>query len=70
MAEKILIIDDDLETLRLIGLMLQRQGYKIIAANNGEQGIQLAKKERPDLIVLDVMMPDMDGFAVTNSIPN
>ncbi len=68
MAEKILIIDDDLETLRLIGLMLQRQGYKIIAANNGQQGIQLAKKEHPDLIVLDVMMPDMDGFAVTNSI--
>jgi pilus assembly protein CpaE len=70
MAEKILIIDDDLETLRLIGLMLQRQGFKIVAANNGTQGINLAKKERPDLIVLDVMMPDMDGFAVTNSIRN
>ncbi len=68
MAEKILIIDDDLETLRLVGLMLQRQGYKVIAANNGKEGMGLASKERPDLIVLDVMMPDMDGFAVTNSI--
>lgn len=68
MAEKILIIDDDLETLRLVGLMLQRQGYKVVAANNGAQGMSLARKEKPDLIVLDVMMPDMDGFAVTNSI--
>ena len=68
MAEKILIIDDDLETLRLVGLMLQRQGYKVVAANNGKEGMGLARKEKPDLIVLDVMMPDMDGFAVTNSI--
>jgi pilus assembly protein CpaE len=65
MAEKILIVDDDLETLRLVGLMLQRQGYQIVAANNGNQGIAVAKKEKPDLIVLDVMMPDMDGYSVT-----
>ncbi|MHB8134051.1 MAG: response regulator [Anaerolineaceae bacterium] len=68
MKDKILIIDDDLETLRLVGLMLQRQGYEIISANNGESGIHLAKKERPNLIVLDVMMPDMDGFSVTKQM--
>jgi pilus assembly protein CpaE len=68
MKEKILIIDDDLETLRLVGLMLQRQGYEIISANNGESGIHLAKKEQPDLIVLDVMMPGLDGFNVTKQM--
>ncbi len=68
MSEKILIVDDDLETLRLVGLMLQRQGYQIVAANNGSQGINLAKNEKPDLIVLDVMMPDMDGYSVTREL--
>lgn len=65
MSEKILIVDDDVETLRLVGLMLQRQGYKILAANNGAQGISMARTETPDLIILDVMMPDMDGYQVT-----
>jgi pilus assembly protein CpaE len=65
MSEKILIVDDDVETLRLVGLMLQRQGYKILAANNGAQGISMARAETPDLIILDVMMPDMDGYQVT-----
>ena len=64
MTEKILIIDDDLDTLRLVGLMLQKQGYDIVAANNGEQGLLKAAEEIPDLILLDVMMPDMDGYEV------
>ena len=68
MAEKILIVDDDVETLRLVGLMLQRQGYEIVAADSGSQAITMARKELPDLIVLDVMMPDMDGFQVTQSL--
>jgi pilus assembly protein CpaE len=68
MAEKILIVDDDLETLRLVGLMLQRQGYQIIAANNGTQGLTMARIETPDLIILDVMMPDMDGYQVTRQL--
>lgn len=59
---KILIVDDDLETLRLVGLMLQRQGYEISAANSGSQALNLAKTESPDLIVLDIMMPEMDGL--------
>jgi CheY-like chemotaxis protein/MinD-like ATPase involved in chromosome partitioning or flagellar assembly len=68
MAAKILVVDDDLETLRLVGLMLQRQGFEIAAANNGLQAITIAKKEHPDLIVLDIMMPDMDGYEVTRQI--
>ena len=68
MAERILIIDDDVDTLRLVGLMLQRQGYQISAASNGSQGLSKAFEERPDLILLDVMMPDMDGFEVTRRL--
>lgn len=68
MAEKILIVDDDVETLRLVGLMLQRQGYEILAASNGTQAISMAKNDLPDLIVLDVMMPDMDGYQVTHEL--
>jgi DNA-binding response OmpR family regulator len=68
MAEKILIVDDDLDTLRLVGLMLQRQGYQIAAASNGSQSISMAQADKPDLILLDVMMPDMDGYEVTRQL--
>jgi CheY-like chemotaxis protein/MinD-like ATPase involved in chromosome partitioning or flagellar assembly len=68
MSAKLLIVDDDLETLRLVGLMLQRQGFQIVAANNGTQAITLAQKEQPDMILLDVMMPDMDGYEVTRRL--
>jgi len=68
MAEKILIIDDDVDTLKLVGMMLQKQGYRIIASANGEQGLMQAEAENPDLILLDVMMPDMDGFEVARRL--
>jgi pilus assembly protein CpaE len=68
MTEKILIVDDDVETLRLVGLMLQRQGYEIAAASNGTQALSMAQSENPDLIVLDIMMPDMDGYQVTQAL--
>lgn len=68
MAQKILIVDDDLETLRLVGLMLQRQGFEIVAANNGTQAMGIARNEKPDLIVLDIMMPDLDGYEVTQQL--
>ncbi len=64
MAEKILVVDDDVDSLKLIGLMLQRQGYEVIAANAGQPALQKAYSEKPDLIILDVMMPDMDGYEV------
>jgi DNA-binding response OmpR family regulator len=68
MAEKILIVDDDIDTLRLVGLMLQRQGYEISAASNGIQALAMAQRERPDLILLDLMMPDIDGVEVTRRL--
>lgn len=68
MAERILIVDDDMDTLRLVGLMLERQGYEVIAANNGNQAVMLAVSEQPDMILLDIMMPDMDGYEVTNQV--
>jgi CheY-like chemotaxis protein len=68
MPEKILIVDDDLETLRLVGLILERASYQIVAASNGPQALTLAHSERPNLIILDVMMPEMDGYQVMKSI--
>ncbi len=68
MTEKILIIDDDVDTLKLVGLMLERHGYEIIVASNGTLGIERAKEETPQLILLDIMMPDMDGYEVTHRL--
>jgi pilus assembly protein CpaE len=68
MPEKILIVDDDLDTLRLVGLMLQHQGYQIVAASGGTQAITLAQSEKPDLILLDIMMPEMDGYEVARNL--
>jgi Response regulators consisting of a CheY-like receiver domain and a winged-helix DNA-binding domain len=68
MADKILIIDDDVDTLKLVGLMLQKQGYQIVAANNGERGLTQAEVEKPDLILLDIMMPEMDGYEVAKRL--
>lgn len=64
MSERILIVDDDIDSLKLIGLMLQRQGYEVVAANAGAQALSKAAADHPDLIILDVMMPDMDGYEV------
>ena len=64
MAEKILITDDDVDSLRLIGIMLQRQGYQVIVASTGNQALAKATSEVPDLIILDIMMPDMNGYEV------
>jgi DNA-binding response OmpR family regulator len=64
MSEKILIVDDDLESLKLISLMLQRRGYEVTAAQSGEQALSKIENENPNLIILDVMMPDIDGYEV------
>ncbi len=68
MAEKILVVDDDLDTLRLVGLMLERQGYQIVASSTGRQALELANSEHPDLILLDLMMPDIDGVEVARQL--
>ena len=68
MAEKILIIDDDLDTLRLVSLMLQRQGYQIASATNGQEGLAKAATEDPDLILLDIAMPIIDGHEMLKQL--
>jgi CheY-like chemotaxis protein/MinD-like ATPase involved in chromosome partitioning or flagellar assembly len=64
MAEKILIVDDDVDSLKLIGLMLKKHGYEVIGAASGAQALARAEQENPDLVILDVMMPDIDGLEV------
>ena len=70
MPSKILIVDDDTDSLKLIGLMLQRQGYEVATAASGTQALQAAVSQNPDLIILDVMMPDMDGYTVCRNLRN
>ncbi|MCJ7548570.1 MAG: response regulator [Anaerolineae bacterium] len=65
---RILIVDDDADALRLVGLMLERQGFEIVAATNGQQAVQKAIETQPHLIILDVMMPDMDGYEVATRL--
>ena len=64
MAQKLLIVDDEADTLRLVSLMLERQGYEILTAKDGKTALEIVAANKPDLILLDVMMPDMDGFEV------
>ncbi len=64
----ILIIDDDLAALRLISLMLERKGYNIQAASSGTQGLASAIETQPDLIILDIMMPQMNGYEVAKEL--
>jgi len=68
MGEKILIVDDDLDTLRLVGLMLQHQGYRIVAASSGIQAIAITQGDKPDMVLLDIMMPEMDGYEVAQKL--
>jgi pilus assembly protein CpaE len=68
MAEKILIVDDDPQTVKYLAIFLKRQGYETLEALDGMTALKLAHEQRPDLIVLDVMMPGMDGFEVARSL--
>ena len=63
-AKKILIVDDELDTLLVLEKQLTTAGYDVIAAENGQQALLMTKSEQPDLIVLDIQMPDMDGGEV------
>ena len=65
---RILIVDDELDMLELIGSFLKRQGFHIITASNGMDALRQLEKEPVDLVVLDIMMPDMDGFEVCQRI--
>ena len=68
MANKVLIVDDDVVLLRFMTEFLEGEAYEVIKANNGAEALRLAYREHPDIIVLDIMMPGMDGFQVTKRI--
>jgi len=65
---KILLVDDEPDILEIVGYNLSKEGYKVITASNGLKGVKKAKKEKPNLIILDVMMPEMDGIEACEQI--
>ncbi|MBI2263772.1 MAG: response regulator [Armatimonadetes bacterium] len=68
MNPKVLIIEDSNIMSRLWEMTFENEGFKVLVANSGKDGIQVAKKEHPGLILLDLMMPELDGFGVFESI--
>ncbi|HJX34253.1 MAG TPA: response regulator [Desulfatiglandales bacterium] len=66
--KKILVVDDEEDILELIRYNLAREGYKILCASSGEEGLKAVKSEKPDLIVLDLMLPGIDGLDVTRHL--
>jgi len=68
MTKKILLIDDDPKITRLIESRLKANGYDVISSKDGKAGIEKAKKESPDLILLDIMMPEIDGYGVIEKL--
>lgn len=67
---KILCVDDDPEFLRILGKMLEERGYEVYLAESGKDALELLKEISPDLILLDVMMPELDGWETLNEIRN
>lgn len=65
---KILVIDDDPKAVELLAAILEPEGFQILRAHDGEEGLEIAKAERPDLMILDLLMPAMNGFAVINRL--
>ena len=65
MKKVILIVEDDLKSLKLFRDLLQATGYAILEATNGKKAVELAREKKPDLILMDIQMPVMDGFEAT-----
>ena len=66
--KKVLIVDDSATDTHLMSEMLKKNGYTVVTATSGEEGIAKAKQERPDLILMDIVMPGMSGFEATRAI--
>ena len=67
-TQKVLLVDDEPDIIELLKYNLEREGYAVSSASNGREALKVAKAERPDLIVLDIMMPGMDGVEVCNQL--
>ena len=68
MREKILVVDDDPDILDAITMILETQDYQVVTARDGGEGLASLKAENPDLLILDLLMPKMDGFAVCKEL--
>lgn len=68
MSEKILVVDDDPDILDALTIILESQGYEVATARDGLEGLTTLKAEQPDLLILDLLMPKMDGFAVCKEL--
>lgn len=68
MKEKILLVDDDPDILDAISMILQSQGYQVVTARDGVEALASLRGEMPDLMILDLLMPKMDGFAVCKEL--
>jgi two-component system alkaline phosphatase synthesis response regulator PhoP len=64
----VLVVDDDPMLVRLVQMNLELEGYKVLTAGDGEEGVAQARAHQPDLIVMDVMMPKLDGIAATQAL--
>ncbi len=62
--QKILIVEDEQDMLELYRIRLEKEGFEVLAAGDGEEGLKLAREEKPGLILLDLMLPKLDGFKV------
>lgn len=67
-AKKILIVDDDLEIIESVKYAMEGEGYQVVVARDGNQGLALAEREDPDLMILDMMMPKRSGFLVLEKL--
>jgi DNA-binding response OmpR family regulator len=68
MRTKILVVDDDSDTTDLLQIILEPNAFEVIAANSGEEGIQLVQKIAPDVMIVDLLMPGMDGLKVLSEV--
>ncbi|MBN1855600.1 MAG: response regulator transcription factor [Dehalococcoidia bacterium] len=68
MGHKILVVDDDSNTAKLVKLYLQKEGHTVLVASDGVEGLKIAREAKPDLLVLDLMMPRMDGIEVCRTL--
>ncbi len=68
MPEKILIVDDDPDILDALTMIIETKGYQVVTARDGIEGLANLKAEKPDLLILDLLMPKMDGFAVCKEL--
>ena len=70
MGKRILIVDDEVQLVEMMKMRLEAAGYEVLCAYDGQAALEMAKKERPDLLILDLMLPKMDGHKVCGLLKN